>query len=179
MKNKRLGLFIDLEIINNPELDCENKFLLSEIISLSKLEKGCYASNQSLADFLQIKRQSIHRRIKFLVDNGYITTENKFSGGKCVGRKIYPTGKLMTAQASVMEAQASGMEAHADTMEAQAVINDSTGLHSMTAESDPINTLYNSDNTFINTVINTVINTEKNLTEEEELNIILAKYNIN
>jgi len=168
MKTKRLGIFIDLEIINNPELDWENKVLLAEIISLSKLEKGCIASNQTLADFLQIKRQSIHRRIKFLVDNGYITTINKFSGKRCVGRIIYPTGKLMSAQASIMEAHADNMEAHAD-------INDSTGFHSMTAGSDPIYTINNSSNSVINTEYNTSINTDEFFDIEEELDKILNK----
>lgn len=155
--NKRQGIWIDIQLINNNELDWLNKILLSEIISLSKLKNGCTASNEKLADFLGLKRQSIHRRIKFLVDNKYIFTKNIFSGGKCVGRIIFPTGKLMTAQASTMTA-------HADTMTAQAVINDSTRLHSMTAQSDPINSFTNSDKNSTNSVINT----GKTLSELEE-----------
>lgn len=149
--------------MQNRELDWENKILLSEIISLDKLERGCYASNETLANLLQIKRQSIHRRIKFLLDNGYIKTKNKFSGGKCIGRIILPTGKTM-------EAQASSMTACADTMEAHAVTNDSTCYHSMTAESDPITTLIKTDKTFTNSVIKT-----EEMTEDEWINQFLNK----
>lgn len=164
VKSKRLGLFIDLEIIQNPELDWENKVLLSEIIALSKLEKGCIASNQMLADFLQLKRQSIHRRIKFLVEKEYISTENVYNGGKCIGRIITPTGKVMTATAS-------SMTAHADTLVADAVINDSTRYHSMTAESDPINSLINSGNSGNSELI-------QEFPTDEQLNKYLQKFNI-
>lgn len=177
MKNKRLGIFIDLDIIKNEELDWENKVLLAEIISLDKLSKGCIASNQTLADFLQIKRQSIHRRIKFLVDKGYITTSNQYSGGKCIGRIIYPTGKVMSAQASTMSADADTMSAQADTMEAQADINDSVCFHSMTAQSDPIYTFNNSDNTVSNTDYNTVINSDEKIEEDQINKYIFNKYN--
>lgn len=162
--SKRLGLFIDLNIIQNPELDWENKVLLSEIIALSKLQKGCIASNQMLADFIQLKRQSIHRRIKFLVEKEYITTENIFSGGKCIGRIITPTGKVMSATAS-------SMTAHADTLTAQADTNDSTRYHSMTAGSDPINSLINSGNSGNSGLI-------QELPTEEQLNKYLEKFNI-
>jgi DNA-binding MarR family transcriptional regulator len=138
MENNKKGIWITIEIIKNHELDWTNKVLLSEIISLSKLEKGCIASNQTLSNFLEIKRQTIHRRIKFLVEKGYITTLNKYSGEKCVGRIITPTGKLL---ADTMEAQADTMTALADTMEAHADTNDSTRLHTMTAQSDPSNSL--------------------------------------
>jgi hypothetical protein len=136
MENKTKGMWISIEIIKNHELDWTNKVLLSEIISLSKLERGCFASNQTLSNFLEIKRQTIHRRIKFLVEKGYIKTKNKYSGQKCIGRIITPTGKLL---ADTTEALADTMEAHADTMEAHADTNDSTCLHTMTAQSDPSN----------------------------------------
>ena len=164
MTNKRQGIFIPLEIMQNLELDWENKVLLSEIISLDKLEKGCYASNDVLAKLLQIKRQSIHRRIKFLLENKYIKTKNKYSGGKCVGRIIKPTGKIM-------EAQATPMTAPADNMEAQAVINDSIRFHSMTAGSNPITTLIKTNKTFNKTVINT-----DELHRQEQ--IIFNKFNL-
>lgn len=178
MKNNRKGMWIPQEIIENTELDWINKILLNEIISLSKLEKGCYASNQILADFLGIKRQSIHRRIKFLIENEYIITQNKYSGEKCVGRIITPTGKLLNliveADDSSMEAHASGMEAYADTLEAHADTYDSTCLHSMTAQSDPINTLINSDiNSVINSEIKPDINSE--LKQKSKYEILLEE----
>ena len=148
MKQKRLGIFTPLELIENHELDWLNKILLSEIISLSKLEKGCTISNEKLANFLQIQKSSIHRRIKFLVDNDYIITKNKYSGKKCIGRIITPTGKLMVAQSTTKVA-------HATTKVAQATVNGSPCDHTMVAQSDPINSFSNSSNSDCNSVMNT------------------------
>lgn len=145
--SKRLGIFIPIELIQNKELDWLNKILLTEIISLSQLRKGCIASNQKLSDFLQIDKSSIHRRIKFLVEMDYIKTENKYSGKRCIGRVIKPTGKLMVAQNTIMVAQN-------NEVVAENTINGSVEHHSMVAQSDPINTFINSGNSVINPVIN-------------------------
>ena len=158
MNEKKLGIFIPIELINNQELDWINKVLLSEIISLTKLKKGCVASNQWLANFLQIQKSSIHRRVRFLVEEGYIITTNKYSGKKCIGRIINHTGKLMVAQSRGMVATATNKVAHA-------TINGSTRNHSMVAGSDPMNTVSNTSNTVINSVINT-----------DEVQIQLNKY---
>lgn len=166
MSNKSLGIFIPLDIIHNQELDWINKILLSEIISLTKLEKGCIASNQYLADFLQIQKSSLHRRIKFLVENDYIKTKNVYSGKKCVGRVITHTGKLMVAPATTKVA-------HATNVVAQATIKGSTRYHTMVAESDPRNTFSNSGNTDYNSVINT----EEDL--ELQMKQVFSKFNIN
>jgi hypothetical protein len=144
MENKRLGLFIPLDLINNKELDWVNKILLSEIISLSKLEKGCYASNKWLSEFIGMETSSLQRRLKFLVGKGYIVTINKYSGKKCIGRIINPTGKVMEAQEKSMGATAPLLGASATTMGATATNDGSECDHSMGATTDPINTLSNS-----------------------------------
>jgi DNA-binding MarR family transcriptional regulator len=151
MENKRLGLFVPLELINNQELDWVNKILLSEITSLSKLDKGCYASNKWLSDFIGMETSSLQRRLKFLVENGYIITTNKYKGKKCIGRIITPTGKVMGAKDSSMGASAT-------TMGATATNDGSECYHSMGAGNDPMITDNNSD---IKTFIKTDINTEK------------------
>lgn len=166
MSNKNLGIFIPLDLIQNEELDWLNKILLSEIISLTKLEKGCIASNQYLAEFLQIQKSSLHRRIKFLVENDYIKTKNVYSGKKCVGRVITHTGKLVVAPATTKVA-------HATNKVAQATIKGSTRYHTMVAESDPRNTFSNSSNT----EYNSVSNTEEDL--DSEIEKVLIKLNIN
>lgn len=153
MTNKKLGIFIPLDLIQNNELDWLNKILLTEIIQLTKLKNGCTASNEFLANFLQIQKSSIHRRIKFLLENDYITTQNKYSGKKCIGRIIRHTGKTMVAQSNVMVAQAT-------TLVADATINGSKGDHTMVATSDPINTFRNTRNSIRNTVSNTEENYE-------------------
>jgi len=162
MENKRLGLFVPLELINNQELDWVNKILLSEITSLSKLDKGCYASNKWLSDFIGMETSSLQRRLKFLVENGYIITTNKYKGKKCIGRIITPTGKVMVAKELFMVATDTSMVASATTMGATATNDGSECYHSMGAGNDPMITVNNSNiKTFIKTDISTDTNTEK------------------
>lgn len=176
MNNKRTGIFIPIEIIQNDELDWLNKILLTEIISLTKLKKGCVASNQMLADFLQIKKSSIHRRIQYLVENDYIITENKYSGKKCIGRVIIHTGKLMVAESNGMVAKRNLMVAQSKSMVAQATIKGSTCDHTMVAQSDPITSFINSGNSVINSVSNSVSNSGNEL--DSQLEKVLNKLNI-
>lgn len=164
-KKKSTGMFIPIELIENNELNWENKALLTEIISLSKLPDGCYISNQKLAKLVGINRSAIIRRINFLVDNGYITTKNEYLNNKCIGRMIYPTGKVV-ADLRVVVATATNSSRNGD--------------HSVVAElsvsgrsCDPINTMNNS-------LINSVINTEliQEFPTEEQINFELKKLNI-
>lgn len=167
MENKRLGLFIPLDLINNRELDWVNKILLSEIISLSKLEKGCYASNKWLSEFIGMETSSLQRRLNFLVNKGYIVTINKYSGKKCIGRIINPTGKVMVAEEKSMVATAPLLVASATTMVASATNDGSECYHSMVATTDPMNTLSNSSmKSVIITEHITDSNTEKITAEE-------------
>ncbi|MBQ5651287.1 MAG: helix-turn-helix domain-containing protein [Selenomonadaceae bacterium] len=51
------------------------KNLLAELIALSKNKNGCYASNQYLAEFMQLGVDSIKKYIKNLKDTGYIDVQ--------------------------------------------------------------------------------------------------------
>lgn len=75
MKKKK-GLWIPKEILDDEQLDWTNKILLSEIYSLSKLEKGCFASNQYFGDFLGIEKSAASKRISKLKKLGYISCRN-------------------------------------------------------------------------------------------------------
>ena len=94
-------MWIPQELIDNPELDWVNKILLAEIQSLDKLPKGCFISNNAISIFLGINRSSVIRRLNFLVDNGYITTKNKYENKRCIGRIIIPTNKVVVAQKTI------------------------------------------------------------------------------
>ena len=164
-KKKSTGMFIPIKLIENNELDWGNKALLTEIISLSKLPDGCYISNQKLADLVGVNKSAIVRRINFLVDNGYITTKNEYLNNKCIGRMMYPTGKVVADLTRVV---------------ARATNSSRNGDHSVVAEltisgrsCDPINTVNNS-------LINSVINTEliQELPTEEQVNAVLNKLSI-
>ena len=95
MKNdeKRKGIWIPVELMENNELDWTNKILLSEICSLDELPDGCFASNEYFGGLLRITKGSASKRITQLFNLGYIKTENVYQKGNCVGRVIVPTGK--------------------------------------------------------------------------------------
>jgi hypothetical protein len=95
MKNnyKSKGLWIPKEFLVNPELDCANKMLLSEIHSLHKLVKGCIAPNEFFSNLLGMTKSAASKRVTRLKKLGYIHTENKYVEGVCTGRKITPTFK--------------------------------------------------------------------------------------
>ncbi len=98
-KNKnRKGLWIPKELLENPELDCTNKMLLSEIHSLHELEKGCFAPNEFFSDLLGMTKSAASKRITRLKNLGYITTKNIYEKGNCIGRVIVPTFKKFNSE---------------------------------------------------------------------------------
>ena len=68
------GVWIPKEIWLSPDLDVVEKCLLVEIQSLDN-EHGCYASNEHFAKFLGVNERTVQRKIKKLVDKGYITSK--------------------------------------------------------------------------------------------------------
>ena len=100
MKNveKRKGIWIPVELMENNELDWTNKILLSEICSLDELPDGCFASNEYFGGLLGISKASASKRITKLTNLGYIITENIYNKGNCVGRVIVPMGKKVPKQ---------------------------------------------------------------------------------
>ncbi len=72
MSTKSCGFWITMELYLDKNLTMAEKFLFTEIKSLSSLDKGCIATNQHFADLLQIKRESVSRSITRLKEKGYI-----------------------------------------------------------------------------------------------------------
>lgn len=87
---KRTGIWIPLDYIENTKLDWTNKVLLAEICSLHELPKGCIASNQKFGKLLGITSASVSKRITKLSRLGYIKTKNIQEKGMCIGRIIIP-----------------------------------------------------------------------------------------
>lgn len=79
--------------MENIELDWPNKILLTEIRSLHKLEKGCFASNEFFAILLGTSKSAASKRITQLKKLGYIKTRDVYEGKQCTGRIITPMGK--------------------------------------------------------------------------------------
>lgn len=68
------GIWIPNDILLNHDLDPNNKFLLTLILSLTKLKNQCFATNQYFGNFLGLTEGPISKRISALQKLGYIKT---------------------------------------------------------------------------------------------------------
>lgn len=66
------GVWIQKEIWLDKRLNALEKVILTEIDSLDSEEKGCYASNQYLAEFCQCSETKVSTAVKKLIELGYI-----------------------------------------------------------------------------------------------------------
>lgn len=69
-------------ILNDGNLDPTKKILLSYILSLSKTEKGCYASNERFGELLNINSDGASKQISKLKKLGYIETKRLYKNSK-------------------------------------------------------------------------------------------------
>lgn len=93
-------LQIPSNILENTELDGDNKILLSKIIELHERADGCYASNNKFGNLIGMSRTSVSKRISKLKELGYITTKDVWECGAQKGRIITPTYKKGSSQGS-------------------------------------------------------------------------------
>lgn len=75
------GVWIPRGVWLDTRLNALEKVILTEIDSLDNGEKGCYASNEHLAEFCQCSKTKVSTAIKKLIDCGYIYVQN-FDGRK-------------------------------------------------------------------------------------------------
>jgi len=117
--DKRNGIWIPKELMADKNLDWTNKALLAEIMNLSELEKGCYASNEHFAQLLGIGKSSVSKRITQLQKMGYIITNNIFDKNRCIGRVIQPTYRNSVASKDGIESipESSSQKNHPDPIE--------------------------------------------------------------
>lgn len=80
--NKEYYLHIPSSILNNGRLDPTKKILISYILSLSKTEKGCYASNERFGELLGINPDGASKQISKLKKLGYIETKRLYKNSK-------------------------------------------------------------------------------------------------
>ena len=69
-------------ILNDGRLEPTKKILLSYILSLSKTEKGCYASNKTFGELLNINPDGASKQISKLKRLGYIETKRLYKNSK-------------------------------------------------------------------------------------------------
>lgn len=73
------GVWITKEVWLDERLNALDKVILTEIDSLDRQERGCYASNKSIADFCQCSETKVSTAISKLINLGYIYVK-KFDG---------------------------------------------------------------------------------------------------
>jgi hypothetical protein len=81
-KSKRKGIWIPVFILEDQRLDAANKIIMAEVSSLSKLKKGCYASDEHFVSLVGINRSSVNKRINKLEKLGYFSKKTKKGKGK-------------------------------------------------------------------------------------------------
>ena len=75
------GVWIPKEVWLDTRLNALEKVILTEIDSLDQGDKGCYASNEHLAEFCQCSKRKVSEAISKLIECGYIYIQN-FDGRK-------------------------------------------------------------------------------------------------
>ena len=87
-KTNKKGMWIDQEIMDDINLDCVDRFILTEIYSLCKLEKGCIAGDEHFAKIIRKSISNTNKRINRLKELGYINTFIHSKNKKIIGRTI-------------------------------------------------------------------------------------------
>ena len=70
------GVWIPKEVWLDTRLNALDKVILIEIDSLDQGEKGCYASNEHLAEFCQCSKTKVSTAISKLIECGYLYIQN-------------------------------------------------------------------------------------------------------
>lgn len=74
------GVWIPKDLWLSKDLTTQEKVLLVEIDSLSKTERGCFASNEYLAEFLGLSKERARKILASLIDKGYVKSEMEYKG---------------------------------------------------------------------------------------------------
>ena len=89
MKNeKKKGKWIEQKFIEDENLDCVDRFIISEIFSLCKLPNGCIAGDEHFANLTRQSISNTNKRINRLKNLGYNNTFIHTKNKKNLGRTI-------------------------------------------------------------------------------------------
>lgn len=67
---------VPIEIMHDKKLSPNQKFILSEIMQLSELDKGCFASNKHFSELIGITTMGVSKALHDLEEKGYIKIDN-------------------------------------------------------------------------------------------------------
>ena len=94
------GVWIPKDLWLSSDLTLQEKVLLVEIDSLSKTDRGCFASNEYFADFLGLSKERARKIIASLIAKGYVTSRIEYKDGtkeiarRCLFATI-PYGRIL------------------------------------------------------------------------------------
>ena len=112
------GVWIPKEIWLNSDLSIIEKVLLVEIDSLDNSERGCFASNEYLAKFVQLSESRVAHIISDLKKREYIIVV--FTDGRNRGLKLHPQqsrfAKNSKAESLKTTNQSSRKQQHSNTV---------------------------------------------------------------
>ncbi len=91
------GIWIPAEIWLTKELTVGEKLMYVEIESLSRLQRGCFASNAHFADMFQISPTRASEIINSLASKGFVTIEQTRQGVRTVQRVIKVVQRINTS----------------------------------------------------------------------------------
>ncbi len=74
---KHIGIWMPIEVLHDENITHSERYLLMDIISLDKLEKGCFASNEYFAELLKMTKTNVSRSLHSLQEKGYISINIK------------------------------------------------------------------------------------------------------
>lgn len=92
------GVFIPKSIYLNKCLSWTEKILLVEIDSLSKNDKGCFASDQYLSEHLQVTEKTVSNLLSKLKKDGLITTIYDHKAGRTIMTNLNALKTLTTSR---------------------------------------------------------------------------------
>ncbi len=133
------GVWIPKEIWLNTDLSIIEKVLLVEIDSLDNSERGCFASNEYLAKFVQLSESRVAHIISDLKKREYIIVV--FTDGRNRGLKLHPQqsrfAKNSKAESLKTTNQSSRKQQHSNTV----IQNDEvgTGTVNLTPHTERLN----------------------------------------
>ncbi len=91
------GIWIPAEIWLTKELTVGEKLMYVEIESLSRLQRGCFASNAHFAEMFSISTSRVSEIISALASKGFVVVEQKRQGVRTVQRVIRVLPRYLTS----------------------------------------------------------------------------------
>lgn len=126
------GIWIPAEIWLTKELTVGEKLMYVEIESLSKLQRGCFASNAHFAEMFSISTSRVSEIISSLANKGFVLIEQKRQGVRTVQRVIQIVPRYLTSSENTKNPFGKHVEGSSEKAQGK-----NTGLSNTDKEQNP------------------------------------------